>query len=223
MAKIATVEFPSLGSIQLVIQSKRDIREYEKETSVDAESNEWFYWNRIWASEVGLSEFLIREFSPDALKGKTILELGCGTGLAGLVCGKLGGVPTFSDKVPMVMESVHEACRLNKLSKYQTLVLDWAHCQGIEHGYDMVLGSEVFYDNIFLKDICRLLDQVLTPGGTGLFCDPNRLGFEAVETCFGTKFHLTVSDLKVEWPRSLSGQRKKKTVFLYQLVKKEHS
>ncbi|MDT7041018.1 hypothetical protein [Candidatus Nitronereus thalassa] len=221
MPKIENVEFPSLGSIQLIIQSKREIREYEKMGSVDAESSEWFYWNRIWASEVGLSEFLIREFYPDSLKGKKILELGCGTGLAGMVCGKLGGIPTFSDKVPMVMESIREACRLNKLSKYQTLVLDWANCEGIGHRYDTVLGSEIFYDNTFLNDISRLLDQVLTPGGTGLFCDPNRLGFEVVEACFSKKFHLTISNLEVEWPQSRSIHRKKKTVFLYQLVKKK--
>jgi predicted nicotinamide N-methyase len=223
MSKVEIVEFPSLGNIQLVIQSKRDIRGYGKDKSLDAEGNEWFYWNRIWVSEIALSEILIQEFFPDSLKGKTILELGCGTGLAGMVCGKLGGVPTFSDKVPMVMESIREACSLNALSNYHTLVLDWANSQGLSHRYDMVLGSEIFYDNIFLKDICQLLDQVLPFGGTGLFCDPNRLGFDTVEACFGAKFHLTISEREVEWPREPSIHHKKKTVFLYRLVKKETS
>ncbi len=91
MSKIETVALPHVGTIQLVIQSKRDIRAYEKSGDLDAESSEWFYWNRVWASEVALSEYLIQEFSSDSLQGKTILELGCGTGLAGMVCGKLGG------------------------------------------------------------------------------------------------------------------------------------
>ena len=125
MSKIETVVLPHVGTIQLVIQSKRDIRSNEKSGGLDAESNEWFYWNRVWASEVALSEYLIQEFSSDSLQGKTILELGCGTGLAGMVCGKLGGVPTFSDKVPMVMDSIHDACRLNAIPNYHTCILDW--------------------------------------------------------------------------------------------------
>jgi len=221
MAKAEVVTLPKVGMIQLVIQSKRDIRAYEKKgNALDAESNEWFYWNRVWASEVALSEFLIREFYPDSLKGKTILELGCGTGLAGLVSGKLGGVPTFSDKVPMVMESTREACRLNGIQDFSTLVLDWAKWNGLTQRFDMVLGSEIFYDNAFLDDICRLLDHVMAVGGVGYFCDPNRLGLEAVQSSFAKWFTLTTRDLEVEWPPTRSGKVKKKIVLLYQLVKK---
>lgn len=223
MSKTEAVSLPQVGPIQLVIQSKRDIRAHEKDGALDAESNEWFYWNRVWASEVALSEFLIQEFFPDSLQGKTILELGCGTGLASLVGGKLGGVPTFSDKIPMVMESTQEACRLNGIREFSTLVLDWAKWEGLTQQYDIVLGSEIFYDNAFLDDICQLLDHVMPAGGIGLFCDPNRLGLEAVESCFARKFTLTTKDLEVEWPRNQSGKAKKKTVLLYQLVKRSKS
>lgn len=222
MSKVEAVSLPQVGTVHLVIQSKRDIWAHEKDDARDAESNEWFYWNRVWASEVALSEFLIQEFYPELLTGKTILELGCGTGLAGLVGGKLGGVPTFSDKVPMVMESTQEACRLNGIQAFSTLVLDWAKPKGLTQQYDMILGSEIFYDNTFLDDICQLLDQVMVVGGIGIFCDPNRLGLEAVESSFAQKFTLTTRDLEVEWPRMQSGTAKKKTVLLYQLVKKSH-
>lgn len=220
MSKTETVLLPHLGNIQLVIQSKRDIRAHEKNGEVDAESNEWFYWNRVWASEVALSEFLIQEFQQESLGDKTILELGCGTGLAGLVSGKLGGVPTFSDKVPMVMESIQEACRLNMISDYHTWVLDWALPGEQCAQYDLVLGSEIFYDSEFLEDICQVLVKVLAPGGMGLFCDPSRLGVEAVESCFSPYFELSLKDLEIEWPRKSSQTSKSKTVLLYQMVKK---
>ena len=41
----------------------------------------------------------------------------------------------------------------------------------------MVLGSEVFYDEGILADIAHVLEQVLTPGGKGFFCDPIDLGW----------------------------------------------
>jgi predicted nicotinamide N-methyase len=220
MPKIEAVLLPHLGSIQLVIQSKRDIRAHEKHGEGDPESNEWFYWNRVWASEVALSEYLIQEYHPASLIDKTVLELGCGTGLAGLVSGKLGGVPTFSDKVPMVMDSIQEACRLNLISNYHTWVLDWALPGEQDVQYDLVLGSEIFYDSEFLEDICQVLMKVLAQGGMGLFCDPSRLGVEAVESCFSPQFHLTMRDLAVEWPRTSSPSTKAKTVLLYQMIKK---
>ncbi len=219
MPKTETVVLPQVGPIQLVIQSKRDIRSYENSGALDAESNEWFYWNRVWASEVALSEYLIQAFSSETLHGKTILELGCGTGLAGMVCGKLGGVPTFSDKVPMVMDSIKDACRLNAISNFHTCILDWAEIPTTLDRYDLVLGSEIFYDSEFLEDICRLLVEALPTGGIGLFCDPDRLGVEAVESCFASHFQLTLRNLDVEWPRLPAKQATTKTVLLYQLVK----
>ena len=156
MSRIEEVYFPRLGLIQLLIQSKRDIRLHPQYGDFDDELNEWFYWNRVWASEVALSEFIIQEYSPNGLFNQTVLELGCGTGLAGMVCAKLGGVPTFSDKIPMVMESIKKTCCLNGISAYHTKILDWSIPHDFGKKFDLVLGSEIFYDNTFLEDICQL-------------------------------------------------------------------
>src|SRR5205085_8137477 len=46
------------------------------------------YWALIWPSALALARFLIRT---DALcRGKRVLELGCGAGLAGIVAAALG-------------------------------------------------------------------------------------------------------------------------------------
>ena len=202
------------------MQWKRDLKSHPQFKSRNDEANEWFYWNRIWASEVALSEYLIHEFFPHNLKGKTILELGCGCGLAGMVSAKLGGTPTFSDKVPMVMESVQEGCRQNGIANYRTWVLDWTNVQGKVDQYDIVLGSEVFYDTAFMANISHLLERVLAPGGIGLFCDPNRLGVDVLEDYFGSLFILTTRHLTVDWPRIHSGKPKPRKVMLYALKRK---
>ena len=221
MSKIEKIYFPHCGLIKLLIQSKRDIRLHEQYGDLDDESNEWFYWNRVWVSEVALSDYLIQEYSPNGLFNKTILELGCGTGLAGLVCAKLGGVPTFSDKVPMVMESIKDNCRLNGISTYHTQVLDWSNPQDFGKSFDLVLGSEIFYDSSFLGDICQLLrKKLLSEGSTGLFCDPGRLGLKALESCFLEYFSISVKDLVIEWPRHSRKKSKTHSMFLYQLTKR---
>ena len=86
--------------------------------------------------------------------------------------------------------------------------------------FDLVLGSEIFYDSTFLEDICQLLRELLNEGGTGLFCDPGRLGIEALEACFFKYFSISVKDVEVEWPRNLPKKRKKHSVLLYELVKR---
>ncbi len=177
MSRIKTIVLPHIGRVELIIKTKREIRAHPAYAQMESESNEWWYWNRVWHSEVALSEWLIQEFYPTKLRGKTILELGCGTGLAGIVCARLGGVPTFSDIVPMVMDSVKESCGLNEITDYRTLILDWSHREARPGAYDMVLGSEIFYDVSFLDDLGELLKRALVANGRGVFCDPNRLGF----------------------------------------------
>ena len=83
-----------------------------------------------------------------------------------------------------------------------------------------MLGSEIFYDNTFLEDICQLLRGLLNEGGTGLFCDPGRLGIAALEACFLKHFSISVKDAEVEWPRHSLKKRKKHSVLLYELVKR---
>lgn len=217
MSRVQSVLFPQIGNVQLIIKTKREIRAHPAYAQMESESNEWLYWNRVWHSEVALSEWLIQEFYPDKLRGKTILELGCGTGLAGIVCAKLGGVPTFSDIVPMVMDTVKEACELNGIEDYQTLILDWSHPEAMPGAYNMVLGSEIFYDVSFLDDLSELLKRALTIGGLGVFCDPNRLGFDTLENTFSQNFHLTVQSHTVLWPPEGAGKTQKE-VFIYELT-----
>ena len=62
--------------------------------------------------------------------------------------------------------------------------LDWSEKINSKERYDLVIGCEVFYDEAILADISRVLEQVLAPGGKGIFCDPNRLGLDTIELGF---------------------------------------
>ena len=218
MASSKSVILPKIGSVELIIKTKREIRAHPAFSQLESESDEWWYWNRLWHSELALSEWLIHEFYPDKLLGKAVLELGCGTGLAGLVAAKLGGVPTFSDKVSMVMDSVKDACGLNGISNYRTLLLDWSHPETLPGAFDMVLGSEIFYDDGFLEDLRELLAKAMIVGGRGVFCDPNRLGFDSLQDSFSPRFRMRVIPRRVHWPNKVAGQNREKNVFVYEVM-----
>ena len=114
------------------------------------------------------------------------------------------------------MESVEENCHINGITGGQTLIVDWADPVGLSQIYDFIIGSEIFYDITFLPDICRLLERGLLKTGSGIFCDPNRLGLDKLEANFSKKFTLTLSSLRVQWPQGTPEKSEDKEVCLYE-------
>ncbi|MFZ1744564.1 MAG: methyltransferase domain-containing protein [Nitrospirales bacterium] len=219
MSHVKVVTLPKIGDVPIVCKTKRDI---SSETPLDARDDEslgWGYWDRIWPSEVALSECLIHQFFPTKLQGVKVLEIGCGTGLAGVVAARLGAYIMFSDMVPITLEATKESCRLNQISNSDTCLLNWSETIEPKELYDLVLGSEVFYDEGILANISHVLEQVVAPGGKGLFCDPNRLGLDTIERGFKEKFIVAIEEIPLNWPpRKDAGVEKKG--FLYQLSRR---
>lgn len=217
MSRVQVVTLPEIGDISIVCKTKRDI---SVETPIDKRDDEslgWGYWDRIWPSSVALSEYLIHQFFPKKLTGAKVLEIGCGTGVPGVVAAQLGAFTMFSDMVPVTLEAVKETCRLNHISNFDTCTLDWSETIEPKERYDLVLGCEVFYDEAILADIAHVLEQVLAPGGKGIFCDPNRLGLDTIQLGFQEKFHLSIEQIPLNWPpRKDAGVEK--MVYRYELI-----
>ncbi len=217
MSHVKVVTLPQIGNVSIVCKTKRDIAEETPLDKRDDESLGWGYWDRIWPSSVALSEYLIHQFFPTKLARMKVLEIGCGTGVPGVVAAQLGAFTMFSDMVPVTLEAVKETCRLNHLSNFDTCILDWSAKIQSKERYDVVLGCEVFYDEAILANIAHVLEQVLAPGGKGIFCDPNRLGLDTIELAFQEKFNLSIQQIPLNWsPRKAVGIQK--MVYVYELI-----
>jgi predicted nicotinamide N-methyase len=216
---VQVVTLPQIGDISIVCKTKRDISIETPLDKRDDESLGWGYWNRIWPSEVALSECLIHRFFPSKMAGAKVLEIGCGTGLAGVVAAQLGAFTMFSDMVPITLKAVKETCQLNHISNFDTCTLDWSEKIESKEHYDVVLGSEVFYDEEILANISHVLEQVLASEGKGMFCDPNRLGLDTIELRFQEKFNLSVEKIPLNWP-ARKGTGVEKMVYLYELTRR---
>ena len=219
MSRVQVINLPQIGEVSIVCKTKRDISVETPLDKRDDESLGWGYWNRIWPSSVAFSEYLINQFFPERLKGTKVLEIGCGTGLPGVIAAQLGAFTMFSDMVPVTLEAVKETCRLNHISQFDTCTLDWSQSNQSKERYDFVIGCEVFYDEETLADISNVLEQVLAPGGKGIFCDPNRLGLDTIELAFQEKFNLYIEQIPLNWPPQ-KGLNKKKMVYVYELTRR---
>ena len=216
MSRVQVITLPQVGDVSIVCKTKQDISVETPPDKRDDESLGWGYWDRIWPSSVACSEYLIHQYFPDKLTGSTVLEIGCGTGVPGVVAARLGALPMFSDMVPVTLEAVKETCRLNHITNFDTCLLDWSEKIERKERYDVVLGCEVFYDEAILPDMAQVLEEVIAPGGKGIFCDPNRLGLDTIERAFKKKFHLSIKPIPLTWS-SRKGKPVEKVVYIYEI------
>lgn len=128
------------------------------------------FWATTWRAASGLDRYLDRL----DLQGTRVLELGCGTGHAGLSAAHRGGQVTLTD-------GVSDPLLLVRMSAWKMR----DHCQirrlrfGIdrleEPKFPLILGSDVTYLRVLWPELNRCLDDHLQQGGQVLLSDPYRI------------------------------------------------
>ncbi len=138
-------------------------------------------WADIWPAAYGLAYFIWEnmEFMP----GESVLELGAGMGLPGMVCALKRADLTLSDFNPLALEMAGENARQNGLS-VKLLQEDWRKFACREK-YNYILASDILYDpklNPFLGEI--FLNN-LKPAGKIIITHPERKAtYDFLETWY---------------------------------------
>eukprot|EP00118_Oscarella_pearsei_P001823 m.8603 g.8603 ORF g.8603 m.8603 type:complete len:235 (+) comp20726_c0_seq4:77-781(+) len=114
----------------------------------------------VWNASVMMSEWL--ESGVIDLKGKRVLELGSGTGLAGMVASALGGHVTLTDRA-LALDLLQMNVDLNRDHLTDPITvseLDWtsdlSQFAG-DHGdqWDVILGADLIYDESVFDSLIR--------------------------------------------------------------------
>lgn len=131
------------------------------------------FWWGLTSAAIAVSRHLEAR---GALRGRRVVELGCGLGLAGITAGLLGARITFTDYVSTALEHAERNCRLNGLDPRAAdfVTLDWEQPEEIGR-FDMVLGSEILYDYFTHSALIDVLRRIVEPSGTILLADRKRL------------------------------------------------
>lgn len=128
------------------------------------------YFGRIWPAAQALAEELVATGAP---RGRTVVELGCGPGLAGLVAARLGASVTLTDVSQEALElAARNAQRLGLGVSLARLDLRAAGAIG---RFDLVLASDLLYESWQPDALAAALDLLLTQTGQALIADPYRL------------------------------------------------
>jgi len=127
------------------------------------------YWAKIWPAAPLLAGAVLR--SP-ILPGPRALELGCGSGLAGIAALAAGLDVTFSDYVPLAVELAKENAARNGFPGAAGMILDWK--QPKDEKFPLILGADVTYDRTLFPPLLDVVDAMLAVGGEAWFGDAGR-------------------------------------------------
>jgi len=150
------------------------------------------YWADLWASSIALA-CALREGV--GLSGKSVLELGCGLGLAGIAAAQAGAVVCMTDYEPDALEFARFNAARNlspeELTRVSFRLLDWRNA-GETGSFDMVIGADIVYDRQNFTALLSCARRNLRPGGSFLVADPGRtIGRDFIRLAAGEGFRLS--------------------------------
>lgn len=125
----------------------------------------------LWESAVALAELITRQ--GDMLRGKRVLELGAGVGLAGLVARSLGATVWQTDHRADVLQLADHNARQNQISLPHQFVADWRNWTHAER-YDLILGADILYEREMHHYLAPIFQTNLASGGSVILADPSR-------------------------------------------------
>ncbi|KAF8558957.1 hypothetical protein OG21DRAFT_1372545, partial [Imleria badia] len=127
-----------------------------------------------WPAGEVLANYLARR-GERYCTGKTILELGSGTGLVGLVAGKLGADVLITDQAPL-LDIMHANVKLNQLESFVNVSeLNWGEAlpPGISQP-DLILAADCVYFEPAFPLLVKTLSGLATEQTEILFCYKKR-------------------------------------------------
>jgi len=143
------------------------------------------YWAELWDSSLGLAIWLAGADSPltaprTETAAASVLDLGCGMGLAGACAAALGARVTFADFQTLALLFA----RLNSLpwrAHVDARRVDWRR-DALRRKFDLILGADILYERAQREFLDRFWQAHLAPGGLVALGEPGRqTGEEFVE------------------------------------------
>ena len=151
------------------------------------------YWAELWDSAVGVGAWLVEH---DRIEDQSVLDLGCGMGLAGTVAAMLRASVVLAD---METECLPFA-RLNAMRYGDRVVARKTNWQTDDLGqrFDRVLGSDVLYDRGQWPFLDAFFKRHLAPGGRVILGEPGRQsGDDFLDWVEGRGWELTRREQRV--------------------------
>ena len=130
----------------------------------------WPLFGLVWPSAQKLADLM----QTWELKGKRVLELGCGLGLASLVVHRREGNITASDCHPLTEIFLNTNALLNNLPPLHYETGNWGRVNKGLGAFDLLIASDVLYERNHPAQLSGFIQEHAAQGAEVLIVDPNR-------------------------------------------------
>lgn len=155
------------------------------------------YWTELWPSAIGLSKFIIDH--NDLITDKKVIEIGCGLGLPSIVAASYSSNILATDLLNDAIIFASKNAKINKLdSRINFKLLDWRNPDAAQK-YEIVLASDVAYEQRFFEDLPGALFHLMTDDGVAILSEPGRKFTEPFIDMLNKKFHVSNHKYLIEW------------------------
>jgi predicted nicotinamide N-methyase len=164
-------------SIRLPSGELRLLQPQEAAELPDAGPVEWApvapYWAVLWRSGVALA----RELDGGELRGRRVVELGCGLAVPSLAAARAGAIVLATDARAEALALVDRNASANDI-RVDTAVVDWGEPDELvgRAPFDLVIAADVLYQRESVAALLSLLPR-LAP--EAWLADPGRPGADA--------------------------------------------
>ncbi|HXX65272.1 MAG TPA: methyltransferase domain-containing protein [Bacteroidota bacterium] len=133
------------------------------------------YWADLWASSLALARVLRED---RALADQTVLELGCGLGLAGIAAAQAGARVLFSDyqEDALTFARANAGANLDRTARERISfrAIDWRTMTDPPGRFDLVIGADITYDRTDFPYLIAAIRSCLKDGARALLAEPGR-------------------------------------------------
>ncbi len=130
----------------------------------------WPLFGLVWPSAQKLADLM----QTWELKGKRVLEVGCGVGLAYLVVHRSEGNITASDCNTLTETFLNANVLLNELPPLHYETGNWGRVNKGLGAFDLLIASDVLYERSHPAQLSGFIQEHAAEGAEVLIIDPNR-------------------------------------------------
>lgn len=166
---MASTEFPLAGRLVTIHHPRNADALIDEEAF--AEDERLPYWADVWPSARVLAE----RVAAMAPAERRFLELGCGAGLVSVAAAIAGFDVTATDYYDDALRFTALNVLANTGMLIDTRAADWRRFPHDLGRFDLVVASDVLYEQEHAELIAAVIDRTLTARGTAIITDPGRL------------------------------------------------
>jgi len=197
----------TIGSHRLTLLRVKDLEQWvDREALLRDETEEPPYWAHLWTGALTLARYVAERVE---CQNQSVLDLGCGLGITGIVAGLKGGQVAFADKEFDALGFAAANAQRNGCPSFTVKLLDFTH-DVLDQQFALILGAEILYDRPTFPALVSFLARHLAPGGRALLADAQRTNTD--------EFYRQLDQAGLRWTREEVQEREDKLPLTVSIV-----